>query len=141
MRRNTIRISGYDIPRLSKASEFVLEQVIQVWFSPAYIDATREEAIEYLIGCAKATEQLRKKDDDLIFDVGCEYSLFLKGFIRGDTIYERLGRMFNPSGIILNILGFRKRIYNELNLFLRDTTEKVREHFKGKLSYASGTWQ
>ena len=73
-----IRISGYDVQRLSKASEFALELGLQVWFSPAYIDSTKEEAKDYLIECSKAAEKLRQKYENIIFISGCEYSLFLK---------------------------------------------------------------
>jgi hypothetical protein len=141
LRCDSIRISGYDPDRLSKASEFALEQGLQVWFSPVCVDATQEEALEYLTACAVAAEQLRKKRCDLIFVIGCEYSLFLKGIIKGNTLDERIKRMFNPAGIILNSLGLRKAISIRLNSFLKTATEKVREHFTGRLSYASGIWE
>ena len=41
---NAIRISGFDIQRLSRTAQFALEQGLQVWLSPAYTDATHEEA-------------------------------------------------------------------------------------------------
>ena len=138
---NAIRISGYDIQRLSKASEFALEQGMQVWFSPAYPDATKQEAIDYLTDCAIAAEKLREKYDDVIFIVGCEYSLFLKGFVKGETIYDRFEKMFSPLAIILNMIGLRNNMHKKLNQFLKDATEKIKAHFKGKLTYASGTWE
>jgi hypothetical protein len=138
---NAIRISGYDIQRLSKASEFALQQGMQVWFSPAYPDATQQEAIDYLTDCAIAAEKLRGKYDDVIFIVGCEYSLFLKGFVKGNTLYDRLEKMFSPLAIILNMIGLKNNIYRKLNLFLKGATEKIKLHFKGKLTYASGTWE
>lgn len=138
---NAIRISGYDIQRLSKASEFALEEGLQVWFSPAYPDATQQQAIDYLTDCAIAAEKLREKYDDIIFIVGCEYSLFLKGFFKGDTLYDRIEKMFSPLAFILNIIGLKNKIYRKLNLFLKDATEKIKFHFNGKLTYASGTWE
>jgi hypothetical protein len=138
---NAIRISGYDIQRLSKASEFALDEGLQVWFSPAYPDATQQEAINYLTDCAIAAEKLREKYDDVIFIVGCEYSLFLKGFVKGDTLYDRMEKMFNPLSIFLNLLGLKNYIHKNLNLFLKEATEKIKTHFKGKLTYASGTWE
>ena len=138
---DAIRISGYDIDRLSIAAEFALKEGLHVWFSPSYINATKDESLNYLIDCARSAEKLREKFQDLIFVVGCEYSLFLKGFIRGDNIYERLKRMFNPFGLILNTLGLRNRIYYKLNLFLKNVVAKVRENFRGKITYASGTWE
>ena len=49
--------------------------------------------------------------------------------------------MFNPAGILLSKLGFRKKIYKELNNFLADVVNKIKENFGGKISYASGTWE
>jgi hypothetical protein len=138
---NAIRISGYDIQRLSKAAELALEQGLQVWFSPAYIDATADQALDYLGDCAIIAEKLRSKYNDIVFVVGCEYSLFLKGFIKGETIYLRMGTMFSPWGIVLNILGLRNSIYRKLNRFLKEAAMRIRSNFKGQLSYASGTWE
>ena len=138
---DAIRISGYDIQRLTKASEFALQQGLQVWLSPACIDATREEALVYLKDCAIAAEQLRLKYTDLILVVGCEYSLYLKGFLKGETLYDRLKRMFNPIGIFLNTTGLRKNMYQRLNLFLEEMVQNIRREFLGKLTYASGTWE
>ncbi|MEO8852238.1 MAG: hypothetical protein ABI359_00570 [Ginsengibacter sp.] len=138
---DAVRISGYDVERLSKASAYALEAGLQVWMSPAYINATREEALEYLVECAKAAELLRKKYDNLILVTGCEYSLFLKGFVSGETLYDRMGKMFNPLGIILSILGLKNKIYTNLNKFLSDANAVIKIHFNGKLTYASGTWE
>ena len=138
---DAVRISGFNIHRLIMASEFALEQKLQVWLSPAYIDATKEQALEYLTDCSKAAELLRKKYDNIIFVAGCEYSLFLKGFFDGETIYDRLKNFFNPLGIVFNIFGLRQNVYRKLNLFLEDATQKIREQFKGKVTYASGTWE
>ncbi len=138
---DAVRISGYDVERLSKTSAYALEAGLQVWMSPAYINASRKEVLEYLVECAKAAEILRKKYDKLIFVTGCEYSLFLKGFFKGDTVQERLRKMFNPFGIILSILGLRNKIYTNLNSFLAEATLAIKLHFNGKLSYASGTWE
>jgi hypothetical protein len=138
---NAIRISGFDIARLIKASEFALEEGLQVWLSPACIDLTREEALRHLTECAREAEQLRLKYPGLILVVGCEYSLFLKGFLKGETIYDRLKRMFNPFGIFLNIAGLRQGMYRKLNLFLGEMVQKIRHEYSGQLAYASGTWE
>ena len=138
---DAVRISGYDIQRLTKASEYALEQGLQVWLSPACIDLTGEEALKHLVDCAKAAERLRLKYRDLILVVGCEYSLYLKGFLKGETLYDRLKIMFNPFGIFLNMTGLRRNMYRKLNLFLGEIVQKVRHEFLGKLTYASGTWE
>lgn len=136
-----IRISGLDTSRLIKASEFALQKGLRVWISPAPIDFTQEEALNYLIACAEEAEKLRQKYSNIIFVVGCEYSLFLKGFLKGESIYDRLKRMFNPFGIILNLIGLRNSVYKRLNTYLAEVTTHVRTHFNGPLTYASGTWE
>jgi hypothetical protein len=138
---DAIKITGDDVQRLSKASEFALEQGLQVWLTPSCIDATTEEAARHLVECAIAAEKLRSKYGNIIFVMGFEYSMFLKGFIKGDTIYERLNYLFSPTGIVLNLLGFRRGIYKKLNAFLKEVSEDIREHFGGELTYASGEWE
>ena len=138
---DAIRISGEDIDRLYRASAFALEEGLQVWFSPAYIDATTKNASDYLLECARAAEKLREIYHNIIFVVGCEYSLFLKGFVRGETIYGRMENMFSPWSIFLNMIGLKRGLHKKLNSFLRDTTNKIKEIFKGEITYASGTWE
>ncbi|MEO7049040.1 MAG: hypothetical protein ABI091_27295 [Ferruginibacter sp.] len=138
---DAVRISGYDIERLSKASVYALEVGLQVWVSPAYIDATSEEALKYLVDCAKAAESLRKKYGNVIFVTGCEYSLFLNGFIKGENVYERLAKMFSPLSIVLSVLGLKNKFHTRLNNFLAEATSNIRMHFKGELTYSSGTWE
>src|SRR6202000_1259755 len=108
---DAIKITGHDIQRLSKATEFALEQGLQVWLTPSYIDATPEEAAKHLVDCAITAEKLRAKYGNIVFVLGFEYSIFLKGFIKGDTIYDRLNTLFSPIGMILNLLGLRNGIY------------------------------
>src|SRR3569833_514175 len=138
---DAVKITGHDVHRLTRATEFALEQGLQVWLTPSYIDATRDEALKHLVDCAKAAERLRVNSDRIIFVLGFEYSLFLSGFIKGDTIYDRLGSMFSAWGMIMNLLGLRRGIYRRLNRFLKDTAGNVRNHFGGKLTYAAGTWE
>ncbi len=100
---DAIKITGFDINRLIKASEFALEQGLQVWLTPSYVDAKQEEATSYLVDCAIAAEKLRLIFGEVIFVLGFESSLFLKGFVKGDTVYDRLDAMFKPVNLILNL--------------------------------------
>jgi hypothetical protein len=56
---NAIRISGQDIARLSLAAEMAIHQGLEVWFSPAFIDADEQATLTYVAECAKAAEKLR----------------------------------------------------------------------------------
>jgi hypothetical protein len=53
---NAVRISGQDISRLTMAAEFAIQQGLEVWFSPALIDADEQEMLIYFAECAKAAE-------------------------------------------------------------------------------------
>jgi len=136
-----VRVSGYDIERLVKTSEFALEMGMQVWLSPVFINATQEQAMQYLYECAVAAEKLREKYHNIIFVAGCEYSLYMQGFIKGDDSYKRIAKMFSPKGMLLNAVGFRNKAYNKMNAFLDMAVQHIRSVFKGKVTYASGTWE
>ncbi len=138
---NSVRVVGYDINRLVQASEIALKLGLQVWFSPLHVDVTHEEAINYMINCAEEAEKLRIKYNEIIFVAGDDYTINLKGLMKGSTIYDRIENIYNPVKIISDMLGLNRKLYNRLNLFLKDVTMNVKEHFKGKISYASAIWE
>jgi hypothetical protein len=138
---DAIKIAGDDLQRLLKASEFALELGLQVWLAPSNLEATKEEALPYFIECAKAAEKLRLKYGHVIFIAGFELSLFMKGFIKGETLYDRLKNFFNMRNMILNALGFKKKMHRELNQFLKEMTGEIRVHYKGQVTYSSGIWE
>src|SRR4051794_13640042 len=69
---NAVRISGYDVGRLTCAAEYALQQGLEVWFSPAHINATEQETLDYFVPCAKAAEKLRQQSPHVVFIAGCE---------------------------------------------------------------------
>ena len=138
---DAIKVAGDDLQRLIIASEFALEIGLQVWFAPSYLEATKEEALAFFIECAKAAEKLRLKYSHVVFITGFELSLFMKGFIDGETLYDRMKTYFTAKNLILNKLGFRKQMHRGLNLFLKEMVENVRVHFKGQVAYSAGTWE
>jgi len=105
------------------------------------VDATGEQTLPYLAECARRAESLRTIPDNLLFVVGGECSFFLKGFIKGDDIHARIRRFLRlPSLLWLMLTGGRwpgKR----LNAYLKLAAATVREHFKGPITYASGSWE
>src|ERR1044071_3860270 len=64
---NAIRISGHDIDRLTRAGEFALQQGLEVWFSPSYVEATEQQTLDYFVDCAKAAEKLRQQSPHVTF--------------------------------------------------------------------------
>jgi hypothetical protein len=136
---NAVRIYGSDLEKLIECSKIAVKEGLKVWFSPRYINASLEETIDYIIECSMAAEQLRKISPEIVYVIGNEFSLDVKGFIDGETIFIRILNLSKPISIIKNSLGlgFKK----ELNNFLAKAVPKVRQNFKGEITYASGQWE
>ncbi len=136
---NAVRIYGSDLEKLIECSEIAIEEGLMVWFSPRYINASLEETIDYIMKCSMAAEQLRNFSQEIVYVLGNEFSLDVKGFIEGETIFKRILNLSKPGSIIKNSLGlgFNK----ELNNFLVKAISKARQNFKGEITYASGQWE
>ena len=92
---NAVRICGLDINRLLIASEYALDLGLDVWFSPEMWDKSQDETLAYIAEASRAAELLREKfPGKLVFSVGSELTLFMKGIVQGDNIFERLN---NPA--------------------------------------------
>ncbi len=128
---NAIRLNGKDIQRLTFAGECALAQGLQAWFLPKYVDANEQATLPYLAKCAQAAETLRQRSPDVIFIVGCEFTLFLNGILEGANILERIGNQANWDRI-------RRGEHNRpLNDLLAKAVTAIRQHFHGPLTYAS----
>ncbi len=134
-----IRISGQDQDRLIFASECALDQGLEVWLSPALIDADQPTLLAYLKECAQAAESLRQHLPAIVFVLGCELSLFMDGIIDGKSVYERIDNISKPTYWMKN--AFKGGIDRPLNAFLAQAAQAVRAEFQGPLTYASGTWE
>ncbi|WP_040411856.1 hypothetical protein [Desulfosporosinus sp. OT] len=137
---NAVRISGQDVARLATASEYALQQGLEVWFSPAFVDANESEMLPYFVECAKAAEKLRLQYPKVVFVAGCELTFFMKGLVDGDTAFDRINTFMKPWRLLKSTVTkgpFNRR----LNAFLAKATKAVRENFQGQLTYASGPWE
>lgn len=132
-----VRICGQDIDRLMTTAADALNQGLDVWVSPELWDHSPQETLDYIAAAAAAVEQLRRRwPERVVFSVGSELTLFMKGILRGDTVLERLG---NPLTLALTI--FRLRVlgtHNKpLNAFLVRANQAVRDVFHGPVTYES----
>lgn len=130
---NAVRICGRDVGRLATASEYALQQGLEVWFSPELWNQSPARTLDYTAQAAQAAEQLRARyPDKLVVCVGTELTLFMKGIIAGSTF---MGRMKNfRSGKA----GIKDGKHNKpLNDYLADVTGAVRKVFHGPITYAS----
>jgi hypothetical protein len=137
---NAIRIYGQDLERLALAGNFAIQQGLEVWFSPSLPDATPEAALQYFAECAQAAEGLRKQSSNTVFITGVELSAFMRGLLEGDTPMQRLGTLVNPLRLIRSTI-LKGSFHKKLNVFLAKAAALVREHFHGRITYASGSWE
>ncbi|WP_238882271.1 abortive infection protein [Clostridium sp. YIM B02551] len=137
---NAVRISGYDLYRLTTAAKYAIENDLQVWFSPAIIDENEEETLEYYVKCAEEAEKLRKSQENIIFVAGCELTFFMNGLVLGETAFERIGTFMKPMKLLKSTLS--KGSFNKnLNSYLSKATNIIKSKFNGKITYASGPWE
>jgi len=129
---NAVRICGLDVDRLVAASEDALAQGLEVWFSPEMWDRSQEETLQYITRAAVSAEKLRQRwPGRIVFSVGSELTLFMRGIVEGDNVF---GRMNNPS-FWENVKAGRQN--GPLNAFLAKANESVRNAFHGQVTYFS----
>jgi len=136
---NAVRIYGRDLAKLVECSTIAVKEGLIVWFSPRRINASLEETLEYIVECSKAAEKLREISPEIVYVLGNEFSLDLKGFIEGKTTHDRIPNLSKPMSMMKNSLGLG--FHKELNNFLEKAVSTAREHFKGEITYASGQWE
>ena len=128
---NAVRISGTEIARLVATAEDA--QGFEVWLSPCLHDKDPQETLAYTVDCAAAAEKLRQQWPQLVFILGSELTWFMRGILKGDNFFERLG---NPLSLWWRLKVLR--MHNApLNLFLTKANAAVRDVFHGQVTYAS----
>ena len=125
-----VKLRGRDIGRVIAAAEDALHQGLEVWLSPELWNRSPETTIRYLSRAAAAAEELHTQwPGHVVFSVGTELTLFMRGIVPGRTIggRERALREILTSGA-----------YNApLNAFLARAAGAVREVFNGPVTYAA----
>jgi hypothetical protein len=135
-----VRISGADPGRLERAAAVALRHGLAVWLSPALHDLEADAALDVIAEVARAAERLRGAGPRVGVLVGCELSLFMRGFVPGDTLMERVSVFRRPWRLVPFMVreGSPKR---RLDAFLRRSVTVVRGITDVPVSYASGTWE
>ena len=129
---NAIRLQGLDLSRLAFASKFALEQGLEVWFSPEMWDREPGETVDYISRAADVAHTLEEAyPGRVVMTVGSEVTLFSKGLIPGENVFERLA---NPR---LREILVAPVTRTSLNNFLGQLASAARQSFRGKLTYAS----
>ncbi|WP_432840775.1 hypothetical protein [Dactylosporangium sp. CA-092794] len=131
---NAVQIVGGDPHRLELAARAAAELGLEVWFSPYPLELTTDEILALFLDCAERAERLRAAGAEVVFVAGVELSVMNRGFVDGDRIDERLGRLLaDPDGRAERIAEVRSR----LDRFLRTAAAAIRERFRGKVTYAA----
>lgn len=141
---NAVRIEGQEISRLIVASEMAHKAGMKVFFNPWWMNADAETVIAYMAEAAKAAEWLRKKNVDITFVAGCEFTLFNKGIFEGNSVTERLASMMQLAQYADDKEKLDKKnaeTSRQLNSILRRMVDGIRSNFKGQVTYSAGTWE
>lgn len=133
---NAVRISGTDPQRLAVAAEIALDIGLEVWLSPHLHDRSPHETFAYIVRCAGVAERARQRRNAVVFVLGCELTLFMKGILDGRNSIERFSK---PTTLITTILKLKlfKSHNKPLNAFLARAVPAVREIFHGPITYAA----
>lgn len=130
---NAVRITGGNANRLETVTALAASEGLEAWYCPFTCGLTINELASFLIDAAERAERIRSSGTDVVFITGSEISLFNKGFFKEEALAERLALITNP-------LKFREQlpqVQQKLKVFLADVVQKIRQKFKGKISYAS----
>ena len=128
-----VRTTGGDADRLKVAATLAAEAGLEVWLCPFVNDVSQEALLALLEDCAAHAEGLRRRGAEVVVLTGSELSLFVIGFLPGDTLAERLALIADVQRVRAHIVQVRARI----NEFLARAVGVVRERFGGRVSYAS----
>lgn len=83
--------------RLKLAARVASRQGLNVWLSPTLHDADEQATFDQMIEAACVAEEIRKLGTQVVLVLGCELSVFMAGLIPGNSGFERLATLSDPS--------------------------------------------
>lgn len=142
---NAVRIEGEAIDRLEIAARAAHANGLSVFLNPWKMNIGPEETRDYLAQVATLAEQLRTEGVDLVFVLGCEFTIFTDGIFPGSSWAERGQFLGEQTGGDLHGPSEPSPEYQEsmsrLDAALRQCVSAVRARFHGPITYSSGTWE
>jgi hypothetical protein len=131
---NAVRICGQDISRLENAAGWALGLDLDVWLSPELWSKSPERTLRYTVDAARMAEDLlRRWPGKVVFCIGSELALFMRGILPGRSLVMRVRSMRKrPS---------RAAGAPALTDYLTRATGEVRRVFSGPVTYASLVWE
>jgi hypothetical protein len=131
---DAVRIVGGDPERIAVAAGHASDAGLEIWFSPFPCELPATELLPYFADCADRAQEVGAD----VFVAGCELSLFAAGFLPGDDSLARIKALTSGCPEAATRLA---EIPARLDAVLADTAATVRERFRGKVTYAAGTWE
>lgn len=132
---NAIQIVGSDHNRLRFAAQVARENGLQIWLQPRLMEKPADVQLAHVVEAARYASELANDSTDVVFNVGCEATIFQHGIVPGATYAERIPLVFSARG------DEAARIASELNAYLMRAAEAAREHFSGPLTYGAASWE
>lgn len=129
-----VRITGGDADRLEIAARHAADIGLEVWFCPFTCDLTTEELLDFLADCAQRAERIRTEGAEVVMVTGSELAMTTIGLLPGETFLERLRLLGSPTPELRERLA---ELPGRINQLLGRAVPLVRQHFGGKISYAS----
>jgi hypothetical protein len=135
---NAVGISGKDIGRLVVTAEAALSRGLEAWLHPAdWTNKPPQPTLAYIAEAARAAQPLHERyPGKVVFSVGSEFSLFVKGIVEpGKTFMQRMRTVFSGDYI-------ESGKHNQpLNDYLARATAAVRPVFGGQVMYRCLVWE
>ena len=130
---NSVAVFGSDLDRLVAAAGIAQRHGLAVSLQVRPIDTDRPGLLEAVAAAAEACSRLAA-DGPVTLNIGCELSLFMRGFLPGRTFLTRMKALafLWPT---LPLINFR------LNRVLKAAAAVARTRFDGPITYAAGTWE
>lgn len=129
---NTVKIGGHDMKRVVAAATFALAEGLETWIGPCLFDKGPRETLEYIGRSARIAEAVRQGSPGrVVFCVGSELLLFMRGILPGRTVRERFS-----DGRARELVRSGAHAA-PLNAFLAQASEAARREFHGPITYAA----
>ncbi len=136
-----VRVSGGDLDRLVVAGRAALDAGLELWFAPFPTELAPSDLARYLADAAERAAALERTcPGRVILVAGCEISLFNAGFLPGATFTERAANL-SAGAWPDELRAAFGRLPSTLDAFFADALTAVRARFRGRVSYASGSWE
>lgn len=130
LRCTAVKVRGRDIGRVMAAAEDALGQGLEVWLSSELWNRSPDTTMRYIVRAATVAEKLQAQwPGRVVFSVGTELTLFMRGIVAGRTS----GRRFQALRDVLTTGAHNA----PLNAFLVRATRAAREVFGGPVTYAA----